>query len=95
MSVRFLARLYQGDNRTVLGQTIRSLLDQCGLNMTTVEKLTAALIKRSCSYFRTPEAELWRIPLIQELLEVKEGKLVVGELAIEEVNQMIVNLCVH
>ena len=93
--MRFLARLYQGDNRTVLGQTIGSLLDQCGLNMTTVDQLTAALIKRSCSYFRAPEAELWRIPLIQELLEVREGKLVVGELALEEVNQMIVNLCVH
>ena len=54
-NVRFLARLFQADLRTVIGQTLRSVLDQRGL--TDVEDLSTSTVKKNCNFFSMPDAE--------------------------------------
>ena len=93
-SVRFLARLNERDNRTVLGKTLKSLLDQCHLPGSKLEDLTASLVKKKCSYFNAPANELWRLPLLKELLKIRNGQLLLKDFDSKETNDLINHLCV-
>ena len=90
--VRFLARLNEMDYRTVLGRTLNSIADQCGVQG--LECLSATQVKKKCSYFLVPEAEQWRLPILQELLEIRSGNLLTENLNKNEVDVMIENICV-
>ena len=90
-NVRFLARLCQDDQRTVMGRTLRSLVRQC--STTGVECLTATLVKRKCCYFSPPESQEWRGPLLRELIKIRDGQLEAQNLDMEETNLMIDHLC--
>ena len=46
------------------------------------------------SYFRVPENEKWRLPLLTELLQVRDRNLLQGEFERKEVDDMIRYLCV-
>ena len=93
-TVRFLARLSEKDNRTVLGRTLESLLTQCNLPQSRLDELTASLVKKKCSYFRVPEPQLWRIPLLKELLKIRDGQLTLEDFDSQETNDLINHLCV-
>ena len=86
-TVRFLARLFQDDLRTVMGQTLRSLFDQCGL--TDVEDLSAATVKKNCNFFPMPDAEQWRAPMLRELISSRDGQLVIEHFNTEEIKDFI------
>ena len=92
-NVRFLARLFQTDYRTVMGRTIGSLLDQCSLNVSRADDLTAKVVKNNCSYFRMPETEQWRAPLLKELINIRDGQLLLGNFDTEEIKFAIDHLC--
>ena len=92
--VRFLARLSEMDQRTVLGRTLGSLLSQCDLPQSRLAELTASLVKKKCSYMAVPEAESWRIPLLIELLKVRDGQLHLENLDYTENKNIIDHLCV-
>ena len=91
-TVRFLVRLFQNDLRTVMGQTLRSLVDQCGL--TDVEDLSASTVKKNCNFFPMPDAEQWRAPMLRELISSRDGQLVIENFASEEIKDLIDHLCV-
>ena len=92
-NVRFLARLFQADHRTVMGRTIGSLLDQCNLDGSRVDDLTAAVVKKNCCYFRMPETEQWRAPLLKELINIRDGQLLLRDFDSEEIKLTIDHLC--
>ena len=94
LCVRFLARLSEMDHRTVLGRTLGSLLSQCDLPQSRLAELTASLVKKKCSYVAVPETEMWRIPLILELLHIREGQLQLENLDSTEIKNIIDHLCV-
>ena len=79
-SVRFLARLQERDNRTVLGRTLEFLLTECDLPSSRLDELSAQLVKRKCSYKRVPDTEAWRIPLLAELIKVRDSQLALENL---------------
>ena len=87
-NVRFLARLFQDDLRNVMGQTLRSLLDQCRL--TYVEDLSATTVMKN--FFSMPDAEQWRAPMLRELISSRDGQLVIGSFNTEEINDLIDHL---
>ena len=93
-SVRFLARLQERDNRTVLGRTLEFLLTECDLPSSRLDELSAQLVKRKCSYKRVPDTEAWRIPLLAELIKVRDSQLALENLNSEEVKDVIDYLCV-
>ena len=92
LTVRFLARLFQDDLRTVMGQTLRSLVDQCGLN--DVEDLSASTVKKNYNVFPMPDAEQWRAPMLRELISSRDGQLVIENVNDEEIKDLIDHLCV-
>ena len=92
-NVRFLARLFQTDYRTVMGRTIGSLMDQCSSNVSRADDLTATVVKNNCCYFKMPETEQWRAPLLQELIKIRDGQLLLGDFETEEIKFAIDHLC--
>ena len=91
--VRFLARISERDNRTVLGNTLRQLLDKCSMTESEPDVLTAPLVKKKLSYFDMPMEEQWRVPLLQELLKIRQGNLKLGNLDNTEISFLIDYLC--
>ena len=89
--VRFLSRLNETDLRTVLGRNIRVLLDECGLQR--LDQLSTNNVKKNCCYFNVPMEQQWRLPLISELLQVKNNNLNLGEYMSTEVEDMLKYLC--
>ena len=69
--VRFLARLAERDQRTVLGRTLTALLQTCGLGEEDLPSLHAGLVKTQMMFRPAPDGEEWRIPLAQELLKLR------------------------
>ena len=93
LGVRFLARLNDSHHRTVLGRTLRHILDDCRLTWSGLGQLNAQLVKKNLLYFMVPDGEQWRIPLIQELLQLRQGHLVVDNLDSKEIGDIIDHLC--
>ena len=67
--VRLLARLFMGDMRTTLGRNLFKIKNGLGNR-----ECTTANIKRHYRYFPVPDGELWRLNLLDELLE-NSGKI--------------------
>jgi hypothetical protein len=57
--VRFLARLRESDQRTVLGRTLAALRLHCKVDDNIM--LSATLVKKYLVYKDVPEDEAWRI----------------------------------
>jgi hypothetical protein len=95
MPVRFLARLAETDQRTVLGRTLSSLLLSCNLADGDLLNLDARLVKKMMKYKTAPDDEKWRIPLCQELLNLREGgQLDLPEFTPEEREELLQYVCV-
>ena len=89
--VRFLARLFQNDKRTVLGKTLQFLIRSCKLKDS--EDLSPQLVKRSLEFAATPEGYQWTAPLARELLELRNSELEVDGFAAEELEEMLTFAC--
>ena len=95
--VRYLARLAESDQRSVLGRTLSKLLLDCNLdtNGTDLMKLNAGLVKKTLIYRQTPPDELWRIPICQELLQLRDhGPLELPGFTPEEQEELLQHVCV-
>ena len=93
LGVRFLARLNGSDYRTVLGSTLRQMRDDCSLTGLGLGQLTAQLVKKKLVYYTVPDGEQGRIPLLQELLKLRQGHLKIDNLNSEEISNIIDHLC--
>ena len=94
-AVRFLARISASDQRTVLGRTLSSLMNSCGLQPEHLSNLTAGLIKRKLSYQIVPEEELWRLDMGQELLKLRDGDyLDLPGFSKDELDELLKHVCV-
>ena len=94
LSVRYLARLNEHDNRTLFGRTLGKLLEECNVPNDDTENLTASLVKKEMKYFKVPEEEQWRIPILLELLQQREGSREISNLTSKEISYIIDYLCI-
>ena len=92
-SIRFLARLAERDMRTVLGGTLRYLLQQCSLEDFEFEKLSPTLVKKRMVYARAPLGEEWRNLLAVELLSIRNEELLVEGFSSPELEAMFAYTC--
>ena len=92
--VRFIARLKEQDRRSVLGKTLKNILEECDLRRGSLEILCANLVKEKLKYFRVPGTEEWRLPILSELLKIREKKLELNNFEPNEVEEMITDLCI-
>ena len=73
VSVRFLARLFENDGRTVLGKTLSTLRRYS--NVQSNDSLTPQIVKNKVKYFEVPDSEEWRIDMLTELLQLRRDSL--------------------
>ena len=54
--------------------------------------LNLACVRNMC-YFPPPPGEEWRIPLVKELLDIKDEQLEVPGISTEDIDQIIEEIC--
>ena len=59
----------------------------CGIPQ--LQNLNSNIVKKKCKYFKVPEQEQGRLPVISELLQVKQQNIRLEEFSIQEVETMI------
>ena len=66
--VNLLAYLSQKDCRTVHGSNLKRISNECDVS---IGDLNCIIVNNTLRYSKVPEEELWRLPVIKELLSVK------------------------
>ena len=89
--VRLMARLSETDNRTVLGRTLNTLCNLCGLS--DLRLLTSNCVKSRMSYFPVPEEDKWRTSTVTELLQLRNRSLSLPGFTNEEIKDMLLFTC--
>ena len=88
-SVRFLFSLVFDDKRTLTGRTVSKIAAECEVERSKLDLGHA----RNLRYFPPPPGEMWRLPLLDELLEVRNGRIEVPGVGQEEIKDMIEDIC--
>ena len=83
-----LARLFMEDMRTTMEKNLFKIKKALG-NM----ECTTSNIKRHFRYFPVPDAELWRLSVLGELLETSGNVTAVENFSETEVKMMISAIC--
>ena len=89
LSVRYLVNLVIDDRRTLVGRTLDRIKNEC---QTDREHLTHA-VARNMMYFPPPPAEEWRIPLVLELLDARDGRIEIPGIDAKCIEEMINDVC--
>ena len=92
-AIRFLGRIKECDNRTVMGKTLACLLAECDLLPTQLTQLTPGLVKKKCRYFPVPTGHEWKAPVIKECLKVISGNLEVQGFEAHKFSSLVNRLC--
>ena len=90
-SVRYLFSLVYNDRRTLTGRTASRVAVDCGVERINLNWRDA----KNAQYFPVPPEELWRIPLLHELLGVRDGSLEVPGVYHEDIKNIIDEICKH
>ena len=91
LSVRVLARLFETDQRTVMGRTLDMLCRQ--LDISDLSQLTSCIVKRKLKYSEIPEEEKWRPSTVTELLKLRSQSLSLPGFTQDEIDAMLVYTC--
>ena len=75
-----------------MGRTLSTLCQD--MNIHELDKLTATMVKRKMRYFEIPEQDCWRVPMVKELIGIRNGELTVPGFSTEECNDILSQLCV-
>ena len=89
-SIRYLASLAKGDNRTLLGRTLEKISHECAVDPSI---LTPRAVKDNLRYFPVPQAECWRIDLLQELLDTRKKRCEIADFNSDQITTMIDDIC--
>ena len=85
-AVRFLASLCFDDKRTLLGKTLSKISYETSV---CADMLTPSIVKQTLRYSTVPEDQKWRIPLLLELLAVKENRSILGTMTYGDIDGFI------
>ena len=91
LCVRLLSSLVRNDMRTVMGKTVYRIADDCKVSK---ELITPADTRKLC-YFPPPSGEEWRIPLLLELLDAREGRSVIPGVDEAGIDFIICQVCTN
>ena len=90
-SVRYLANLVFDDRRTLIGRTVTKIANDCNVARSSLTSSDAKNMK----YFSTPVEQGWKIPVLLELLTVRERQAMIPGITSDEVNFMITEICTN
>ena len=88
-SVRFLFNLVYDDRRTLTGRSVSKIATDCEVDRSKLDMRQVSKVR----YFPPPPGEMWRLPFLEELLEVMNGRAEVPGLRQEEIRDMIEEIC--
>ena len=88
-SVRYLASIKKNDRRSLLGSTISKIVNELDIARNSLVSGAA----KNMLYFPPPNGEKWRIPLLSELLDVREERSTVPGFEPAEIESMINEIC--
>ena len=90
-TIRFLARLAEKDQRTVLGKTLQYLTEQCDLQ--SVDELSPSIVKKELRYKKVSHDSNWQVTMAKELLEVRKREVLIEGFSDEEVHSIFDYVC--
>ena len=89
-SIRFLVNMVKDDNRKLTGKTLSRI---CADTNLVRSSLSPSSVKKSMEYFCVPAGQDWRVDMVLELLNLREGSLEIDDLESDEVTTLINYLC--
>ena len=75
-TVRFLARLFERDQRTVLGSTLHYLTKQCNIKESKLDELSSQLVKKSLVFEDIPPDRQWTCQIIITIRNLNPQNLI-------------------
>ena len=95
--MRFLARLFERDLRTVFGSTFHYLTKQCNIKESNLDELSSQLVKKSLVFEDIPPDRQWTCQIATELMSVKNcnSKLQVPGFSTDEIGMMLDFACTY
>ena len=88
---RFLACIAEKDFRTTLGQTLEYLRIECELS--NIEELSSGIVKKYLRYKQVPHESNWQVSLAKELLQARDGNLIIEGFNKEEIDELVSFAC--
>ena len=88
-SVRFLANLVYNDKKTLTGKTVSNIAMDCRVERGELSRVTVKNIR----YFPPLPEDEWKVKLLRELLDIRDGRAAVPGLGYEEITAMITEIC--
>jgi len=73
LCIRFLSNLCKNDLNTVIGRNLFSIANDCSVNLS---DLTKMLVKKQMKYFDVPLDHAWKVPVLQELLNMLKDSMI-------------------
>ena len=89
LCVRFLVNLVSDDRRTLMGRTLEKMSDECLVR----RELLSSSVARNVRYYTPPPEEEWRIPLLAELLNARDGRAEIEGIDAADIECMINEVC--
>ena len=90
--VRFLSSLCINDQKTVHGSNLFKMMNTLDCEL---EELSSNYIKSNMFYKETSQEDEWRIPLLQNLLEIRNQTMELFGFEKDEINSMIEDICTN
>ena len=90
-SVRFLFNLVYNDKRTLTGKSVSRIAEDCQVEKASLNLRHTLTLK----YYPPPQGEMWRLPFLQELLDIRKGRAYVAGVRNEEIEHLINDICVN
>ena len=72
-SIRYLCLITEKDHSTVFGRTLYFILKECDLHENEFDKLSPGSVKKHIVYKKIPEDQLGRVPIMSEIMSIRNG----------------------
>ena len=91
-ALRLLSKICREDASTVFGSNLRKIAAECGVQK---DELKQYHVKEKMSYFVCPNTELWRIPLIHNLIEIRSNEMFLENFDRKDIESIIEDVCTN
>ena len=85
-----LAKLFENYLQTTYGNNLRKIAILCDTN---VRDLSPLNVKTNVRYKQLPEDEVWRIPIMTEMIFARDNNIEIEGLSRRDINDMINYIC--
>ena len=93
--VRFMSNLLLSDQRSVFGRNIIKTLLSCNRDIEDFEITNPRIIKESLKYWVIEDEDIWRINMIKELIEIRNGETYIEGFSRDETERLLTFVCIE